>query len=50
MKKLVLFALLATPVCAARAWDSSATKFEAVPQGEAQEITEMVDLTHKLLE
>ena len=50
MKKLVLVAMFVAPVCAARAGDVAATKFEAVPQGEAQEITEMVDLTHKLLE
>ncbi len=50
MKKLVLFAMFVAPICVARAADVGVTKFEAVPQGEMQEITEMVDLTHKLLE
>lgn len=50
MKKLVLFALLATSICGARADDIRPTKFEAVPQDEAQDIQEMIDLTHKLLE
>ncbi len=50
MKKFVLFAMFMAPICVARAGDVDATKFEAVPQSETQEITEMVDLTHKLLE
>jgi hypothetical protein len=50
MKKLVLFVMFLAPAWAARAGDVGATKFEAVPQGEGQEITEMVDLTNKLLD
>jgi hypothetical protein len=50
MKKKVLFAVIMAPICVARAADVGVTKFEAVPQGETQEIDEMVDLTHKLLE
>lgn len=40
---------MALPICVTRAADVGVTKFEAVPQGETQEIDEMVDLTHKLL-
>jgi len=50
MKKLIVFAFLAAPFGAARADDVAVSKFESAPPGEAQEITEMIDLTHKLLD
>lgn len=50
MNRLILIAMFMVPLCAARADEIAPTRFEAAAPGEAQEIAEQVDLTHKLLE